>query len=593
MSATDLAGLYRSAIALTLAVLCSGRSIAAGEGRFSPGEIVPCDSVLSDSLSRRLIVGTGSFPRALAVRMTIAGGDGPFTLYHDRTDEYLWREPISSFKRAYWFPSNDIATIALHRTVDIGRYVRRSVDDEDWSDGKLGWRAIVAWDTSRTTGYEVNDIDLGITAFPPRLGFWGFRQTVNEIGFLRVSGQSLPLLYTVMNLEDGDEDTYIRWENFAFWYLYGDRFAPLGVLELERTYGESFGIDRLDLETICQTKDTDGDGDEEICYARSYIIAQDGRQTEFRDVGTLVFEFTIGDPPPPPSNSVGNVSGIAPNDPRYIPPPERAPTLLRPVRMLMSDNRTMPTRTSLPVLIFPGEHAFGGFETIKRGQDRSMYDGPPKGGGQLITLGKNFLSTFEDAGSADSRYPSLALRLFGDSVEFVAAVYPRMSEEARTEMCQGQDYSLLVWIDRELRADFGDSECNSDDQVYHVRGDTGDATCSVTKYAVINSNGDFTLSYSGQSAQGVYSRTRSPDHEPHQFHWKLSQSECGLLPNDSQPRMCGMAVEMVCGSGFDTRTFDYKSSWLSYPVGFTRTDPRTWGWMVVADRKDTTYTDRH
>lgn len=589
-TAAIIARRIRTVIALPVALVVGGVTVAHGEGRFSAGRIAACDSLLSDSLSQLLIVGTGRFPRALKVDFTVAGIPTPLTLYHDRTHNYLWREPISCFQRVYWFPTDDIATITLHRVVEISRYVRQSPDDEDWSNGRLGWRAIVSWDTSQSSDYELADLDLGKVAFPD---MHGVRDSALEVGFLRLSGQPMPLLYAVMELVDGDEDTYLRLENVGFWHFYGDRFAPLGMLELSRRYGESMGIDRLDLETMSEIRDWDDDGDEELALRRTYIIADDGRQTEFSDPQPILFEFAIGDPPPPPSSSVGNVSGIAPNDPRYIPPPERKPTVLRPTHMIVTDGQKVPIRPSLPILLFPGELTFGDFQSIRFGTDWSAYSAPPKGGGHVITLGKNRISPYDIVGSEGLRNPSLAMRLIGDSLEFEASVFSRMSDDACTELCQDGSYSFLLWIDSRLLTDFGDPECNYDDQVYHIRLDSTGLKCVVSRHSVTNTGGDFTISQADQSFAADYQAPRSGgDLWPHLFRWKLSQVECGLAESNMSIHACGLAVEMVCDSGFDPMAFDYRSGGLSYPVGFNRTDPRTWGTVIIAGRKDTTYVDR-
>jgi hypothetical protein len=351
------------------------------------------------------------------------------------------------------------------------------------------------------------------------------------------------------------------------------------------------GIDRLDLQAACEIRDIDADGDHELSYRRTYVVADDGKHTEFSDPQSMILEYSVGDPPPAPSGSVGNVSGIAPNDPRYVPPPERKPATLRPTNLILADGQMMPIRPSLPVLLFPGDLAFGDFQSIRRGADWSAYNSPPKGGGHIITLGEAGISPYELVGSNGLRNPALAMRLVGDSVEFEASVFARLSEDTRTEMCQDGSYSFLIWIDRDLQADFGDPECSADDHVYHIRRDSAGSHCTVTTYNVLNIKGNFTLSEASRRIGEWQSPQSGGDHWPHLFHWKLSKSEYGLMKSTQGVFACGLAVEMVCSSGFDPSTFDYKSGGLSYPVGFNRTDPRTWGTLMIALRGDNTYVE--
>jgi hypothetical protein len=224
--------------------------------------------------------------------------------------------------------------------------------------------------------------------------------------------------------------------------------------------------------------------------------------------------------------------------------------------------------------------------------DWSAYDAPPKGGGHIITLGTAHLSPYDLVGSHGLRNPSLAMRLMGDSIEIEASVHARLTEDAQTELCRDGSYSFLLWIDRELHADFRDSQCNADDHVYHVRFATTELSCTVTEYSISSTGGDFTLTAIGNPREASYSPPRSSaGFWPHIFRWKLSQSECGIDKPRNGIHACGFAAEMVCSSGFDPLTFDYKSGGLSFPVGFNRTDPRTWGTLMIAIRGDSSYVE--
>jgi hypothetical protein len=513
------------------------------------------------------------------------------TLFMER--DGVWHEPVLSSKRTVWEPTGDSVTIALHRHVDLQPYLRRKGGDLYTSHIYKGTTANILWDTDLDARVEEMP-DIQTVVFPKSsyaYTDWGFEKS--EVGFLTLGGSKTPLFYARMGLTAAhDCETYTHWVNEGLWRRYGDRYFPLNLLELSRVSNRMDSYDRRDLETVHRVEDTDGDGTPELVYRRTYIVADSGKQTEFSDVGEIIFEFTEGDPPPPNSSVIGNVSGFAPGHPNFRPSPKRRRTTLQPARIVTDDRTVVPTRPSLPALLFPGARAFGTPDPIARWDNSTSLAGPPTGGGHFLRLGSDRLLVFKENGSHGKRRPSLSFRLVDDSVEFVATVFQKSTENPGGIACTEPDYSVVLWFDTDLSADFNSSSNSGDDCVYVVEAAPDDAGAAVTRYNFEEQGDSFTLR-TGNQHIGSFSRPRQPEYWPHIFKWRLSRQEIGLVEREGFPTMCGYAAEIACKGVLATDGWYHIASEFSHPRGFDRTDPRTWSTLMIANRTDTVYVSKY
>jgi len=327
-------------------------------------------------------------------------------------------------------------------------------------------------------------------------------------------------------------------------------------------------------------------------------------------VGEIIFEFYGGDPPPPLCNYIGNITGIAPRQsdrigtpvgtiiglpPRYVvftSTSGRRRTTLQPERMRMADGSLFPIRPHLPVLLFPHSLATTPVESAGRTDTLMSFLGSPRFSGHIVRLGLEHSSPFEESGFWKDHRSTLSTRLTDDSVEFEAAIWQRSSERSGAAICSLSDCWLVLWFDTDLLGDFRDSSCTSDDIMLIVRRNLGDSTAGIERFQLEEHEGNFIPTPIDQVIRG-FVPPFNPEYSPLTFRWRMARHDIGLVERQGYPVMCGFAAEVVCMPTAGAADCSSLAFELAYPPNFNRTDPRTWGTLIVANRKDTTYTSNH
>ncbi len=532
------------------------------------------------------------YPPSVPIRMTLPGRDSSMLLYLDDKAQ-AWHEPAFRVKKDWLVSQDDSVILAVHRLVAIVPYLGSAVEGTNPDFSYSGSVLDIIRDSSGTLT-PVARVQCDSLVFPANAGgTWIGAGVVTDVRFLALGHEPNDFLAVSMFTDVADGcDEYESWTNTALWRYSNGALRFFKWYETER-YSSGYGS-AIELKTVSDVRDIDGDSANELLYSRSYIYKSYDTYdtlTTCSDPGLIVYGYVPGDPPSTsssaPSNSFGNVTGFAPGYGGYGNAPTGQLSRLSPSRLLVAPDSLIPIRPLLPILIYPGGLAGGSFQSILRSDNWTGYGGPPTGGGQVIRLRQEFQSPYPTWGGPGQK-PSLSMRIVGDSVEFVVNLFHDPLHHDVSAGCETSEYSVILWADTELYGDFENADANSDDIAFVVYRCSADSMACVERYSVEEHQGSFQLVLFG-SSHGVYVRSGYLSSTPTIVSWKLATRDLGLVERIGAPTACGLAVEIVCSGSFVIDEFPYVTAGWTYPPVFSRTDPRTWGMLMVAERKDTTY----
>lgn len=524
-------------------------------------------------------------PPTIPVRMALPDTSPPVLLYLDDR-KAAWHEPAFRVKKDWLSGQSDSVIIAVHRLVAVESYLARVSERTSVEFSYCGSVVDIIRDSAGTLIPIARiNCDEDSAHFPiSEYGDWlGGGQVVDvQIISLGAEPAQVVSVTTAADWNDGC-DEYEGWEKYSLWVFSRGALRPLHTFERKRFKGGSGGESRF--EASFGVADVDGVSGNELIYSRNYSNLDYPIRTTCTDPGSIVYDYFPADPPGPPTSSIGNVSGLSPDEGGYAVNPFPRQARLVPSWILFANDSLLPIRSRLPILIYPEGTVGGSWESIYESVNGPEYFGPPTGGGHVIDLDKEYLTPTPARGRYKSDSPSLSIRSIGDSVEFVVEIFHIPGNHYISADCESGEYSIILWIDRNLYGDFDDRDAGGDDIAFIAYHCSADSLACIEEYSFAEEHGAYRLELQSQS-HGRYVVSRPRVALPTVVNWKLAASDLGLTTRPGSPTSCGIAIEVLCSGSFTVDDFHYRTGGWTYPSWFVRTDPRTWAILMLADRRD-------
>jgi len=238
---------------------------------------------------------------------------------------------------------------------------------------------------------------------------------------------------------------------------------------------------------------------------------------------------------------------------------------LIPTKLQLASGKVVPIRRELPIRLLPDKQAASG---------------------QEITG----VATVTTEGRPDplrSRIPDqehgVQVQLMLESGSMIVSTrLPRWQYEESSTVRTPALVHLALWLDSDLLGDFRDSDCSTDDVLYFFSPDELDTTLCVRKYSVTERHGERSLVLQVQHITRL-----DLDRDSYEIRATIPGEDVGLHATSAHPAMCGLGLEVFRSDSLLVDPWVHAES--SYPVELFRFDPRTWGTLLVADRRDSVF----